>query len=132
MSSSFDRENSNNLPENVSASESARTPSLYGSGLLRKVLQHTTELGNADEPLSRREVEALRGVVNRHRGQPLAVEPVARELVDAMLVSLLPSAGNGAETRRAVAGQVAQTLLDDQTGSARLAAIWKRLCEEEA
>ena len=131
MSSSPDRDNRSFAAENVSASEPLRPASPAESSLLKEILQHTSEIGGDGEPLERREREALADVVRRYRGRPLDVEPVAAELVGAMLVTLLPSPANSAEDRAVVARHVAQTLLDDPRCQDRLAAIWKRCCEEE-
>lgn len=131
MSSSPDRANRNPAAENFTANEPARPALPVESTLLREVLQHTTEIGGEGEPLERREREALAEVARRYRGRPLVVEPVAAELVGAMLVTLLPAPANSAEDRAAIARHVAQTLVDDPRCKERLAAIWKRCCEEE-
>jgi hypothetical protein len=131
VSSSPDRDNRNPAAETYSASEPLRPAPPTESGLLGQVLQHTTEIGDGGEPLERREREALAEVARRYRGQPLDVDPVATELVGAMLVTLIPSPPNSAEGRAVIARCVAQTLVDDPRCQERLAAIWKRCCEEE-
>lgn len=131
VSSSPDRTNRNAAAENFTASEPVQPALPVESGLLRQVLQHTTEIGGEGQPLERREREAFSEVARRYRGRPLVVEPVATELVGAMLVTLLPSPANSAEDRAAIARHVARTLMDDPRCSERLAALWKRCCEEE-
>jgi hypothetical protein len=131
VSSSPDRENRNLPAENFAANEPPQPAIPTESGLLREVLQHTTEIGGPGRPLERRESEALAAVARRYRGQSLDVEPVATELVGAMLIALFPPSPNSADQRAAVARHVAQTLLEDPRCQERLAAIWKRCCEEE-
>ena len=111
--------------------ETPSQPSPAGDpSLLDKVLEHTSEVGDAEGTLDRAETEALHGVARRYWGQPLAVEPVGRELVQAMLAAMLPPSNNSLQDREMVSRQIAQTLIDDPLGNERLTVIWQRLCEE--
>jgi len=97
--------------------------------LLENVLQETLAVCTSDEPLDRGEIERFLQVARRHRGQPLAADPVAGELVFAVLARHF--AGEFREEFwRAAAARIARTLLDDPVAKARLERFWGRLCEE--
>ncbi len=97
--------------------------------LLESVLQQTLSICSSDEPLDPGSRRALEEVAARHRGEPFSVEPVAVELVAAVLHSQGKASSNSADAWRSVAFQVARTLCEDPTSRGRLETFWGRLCE---
>lgn len=129
MSSSPDHEKRRETPETRPGQSPPSPPrSLVDTTLLDKVLRHTSAVAS-DDPVDSAEMEALHKVVERHRGKPLVVEPIARELIQAVLLTQLPARRNTPELRQDVAALIAQTLMGDPVASERLTALWNRLCE---
>ncbi len=76
--------------------------------------------------------EGLREVMDvarRHRDEPFAQDPIAVELVDALLCLLLGRSRSGASPWRHMAASIADTLCDDPVASSRLESLWRHLCE---
>lgn len=92
--------------------------------LLEEVLERSLAAGPEALDLSQR--QALAEVARRHRGQPLAVEPMVVELVREVLRGQFPVAGGQGLWERLVL-QVAESLWDDPAARARLEGLWKRL-----
>jgi len=97
------------------------------AGLWEKVLQQTAELFQSDQPLEAADREAIRAVARRHRGSPLGLDPVAIELVQAVIGTRFGQRPESAELWREMAACVAATILDDPVSQARLQALWVRL-----
>jgi hypothetical protein len=76
------------------------------------------------------DVQPLAEVARRLAGQPFELEPVAIELVQAMLAVQFEKAGLPATTLRAMAQQIATTLYEDPTSRERLEALWLALCRK--
>ena len=111
--------------EDRSVSSHALDPSL-----LEKVLRETEELLCTDWPPDSREKAALREVARRHRGRPLSLDPVAVDLVQAVVGTRFAARPNSAGFWREMAMHVAQTILDDPLAHDRLDALWSRMGEE--
>jgi hypothetical protein len=99
----------------------------YERSLLESVLQQTLEDSEAGVPLEDADSQALSEVVRRHRGQPLTLEPIAVELVQAVLWTHYGRLASSPEFWRTVSAEVAQTLFDDPVASPRLERLWHRL-----
>lgn len=98
--------------------------------LLESVLRETLETpvgDSSDDPLADGDMEALKEVARRHRGRPFSLEPVAVDLVEAMLHQQFPVRPESVDKWRAIAAQVAQTLCDDPHSYDRLRNLWKHL-----
>ena len=98
-------------------------------GLLEQVLQETLfgsgEGGSLDEPLMASLVEVAR----RHQGQPLSLDPVLVDLVQAIVrINLSHLAARDADWQ-AMSRQIAATLWEDQPSQGRLERLWTRLSE---
>jgi hypothetical protein len=104
-----------------------RAADLSDRALLHDVLQKTLTVCSSDEPLDGENRRALDAVVDRHRGKPFGVEPVAVELVEAVLRTEKAKPPGSRKPWRAVARQVAQTLCGDPSARQRLEAFWVRL-----
>jgi hypothetical protein len=72
-------------------------------------------------------LDAVSGVARRHRGKPFALDPIAVELVEALLGLLLGRSAEGSRPWRRMAAAVAETLCDDPVASERLGALWRQL-----
>jgi hypothetical protein len=96
---------------------------------LERVLRETLTMCGANEPLSAESRKALREVVTRHGGKPFSLEPVAVELVAAVLQARGPAGAESSGWRQAVTLQVARTLCEDPASRRRLEGFWARLNE---
>ena len=106
----------------ASASGSPGTPGNYRTfrepgepadrELLDRVLEQTLARINEGVLFEAPDMNALKEVARRYRGQPLSLEPVAVELVQA-----------------ALRPQVARMLIDDPTAHDRLQGFWDRLSQ---
>lgn len=111
--------------EEPAAGEPVPDPAVLES-VLRETLE--TSVGDSsEEPLTDGEMEALKDVARRYPGQLFSLEPVAIDLVEAMLHQQFPVRPESAEKWRAIATQVAQTLCEDRNSYERLRNLWKRL-----
>jgi hypothetical protein len=98
-------------------------------GLLEQVLRETLAVSDPEVPLSRSEWEALRQVAERHKVVALSLDPIAVQLVTAILVTRFHDVECPAELWQTLARQIAGTLWEDPTSQARLHAIWASLTE---
>jgi len=114
--------------QSPSPRESSETEGIPERGLLEKVLQQTLS-GGAAVKLDPGDLEALRKVARTHRGKPLVLDPVAVELVYAILCVQFPEQFRSAVTAKAMSAEIARALIDDPTGRQRLEAIWTDLGE---
>jgi hypothetical protein len=106
----------------------AEPPSTVDAGALDAVLRATLESGEGDERVTADEVEALRAVA-RGRGGPLVFDPVAVELVEAIILVNYGHLKRPPEVWRAVAVKIATLLFESPTSRARLENLWARLLE---
>jgi hypothetical protein len=97
--------------------------------LLESVLRETLATERCDEPLEPRQREALRQIAQQHRGEPLTLEPVGVQLVDAILRSEVPVLAMAPETWRAMTAQIAATFFEDPGLRARIELLWNHLSE---
>ena len=97
--------------------------------LLEKVLRETLAVSDPEVPMSRGEWEALRQVAQRHMNVALSLDPVAIQLVTAILVTRFHDVACPDELWQTLARQIAETLWEDPTSQTRLHALWARLTE---
>ncbi|MBI4586190.1 MAG: hypothetical protein HY717_19440 [Planctomycetes bacterium] len=93
------------------------------------ILQHTLVSPNPAETVTPEEYEALLEVARRHRGEPLGLDPIAVELVQAMLKSYFRISKELPELWNDMAHEIARTLYEDKTLSERLTRLWSKLVE---
>lgn len=101
------------------------------SGMLER--QSIASIRSDSPPLRADELEAVRAVVNGHRGEPLSLNPVAVGLVRALVTQwFAPSVADSRTLNswNAIADRIAASLYDDPVGRDRLHTIWERLCAE--
>ena len=130
-SAAIDPQNNGGEPEG-GPEKAAQTPQPALSRLLEHVMRQTLECCETVEPLNAAEMRALGEVARRYRGRPLVLEPVAVELVEAVLDSFCPTANNSSRFWRNISVQVAQSIIDDPPALARLKTFWIRLSEKES
>jgi hypothetical protein len=75
------------------------------------------------------DVQPLLDVARSLASVPFVLEPVAIELIHAVLQVQFQKAGLQAEQVRAMARQIATTLCDDPTSRSRLESLWNALVE---
>lgn len=105
----------------------ARAPA--GSPLLDQVLKATMALGRALDDSSSPPLEPLLAVARRRPGEGMSVEPVARELVEAVLVHEFAGQPKLLEVIPTMSTRLASTLLDDPVSRGRMMRMWDRLQE---
>jgi hypothetical protein len=77
--------------------------------------------------LDSEQMEAVSQVAKRRHGEPFALEPVAVELVEAVLCAFFKVSKEARSSWRGVSLAVATTLCDDPVSHGRLEALWGRL-----
>lgn len=113
------------LPESESSDRSGDAE----AALLESVLEQTLGAEDPSELLERVPLDILADVVRAYRGQPLLLDPVAVELVQVVLEQRFDTAATQGEVWKHVSRRIAQTLMDDPAGRARLETLWDRACE---
>jgi hypothetical protein len=96
-------------------------------GLLDSVLQWTEATLAADDPLEAADVEGLREVARRHRGEPVSLKPAAVELVEAMLQTQFRVHAEWLPVWRNASEWIAESLWEDPASRSRLEGLWGRL-----
>jgi hypothetical protein len=84
-------------------------------------------LSRADEPLTAAQMEALRQVVQRHVGEPFALEPHGVELVRTLLSDGWGAGRIHAGVLADVAREVARSLAEAPEVWRRVEQLWQRL-----
>ena len=80
-----------------------------------------------DEPLADAQRAAFVAVASRYRGQPLESEPVAAELVFAVVEHHFLGLPGFSAIGHALSARVARTLMEDPACCQRLGELWARL-----
>jgi len=125
--SPFGRQESGGVERPAPAETPSQPPPGTDPALLEKVLQHTSEIGNSNETIDPNEMKALQEVVRHYQGKPLTLQPIAEELVGAVLRSHFPAQCKSDEFRAALSAEIAQSLMEDPLAQDRMAALWHRL-----
>jgi hypothetical protein len=124
-SSGYDSNHSTGRPPPERDAEPKQT--VPARDLLEQVLRQT--LNGASETADPAALEALSLVAARHRGRPLELQPVAVDLVHAVLSAQFPGQFGDAAGARELSAEIARTLFDDPPSRHRLEALWSRLAE---
>jgi len=111
------------------AGDSYRANPLDDPELLEAVLRETLASNAPGEPLAPADWKSLSEVVERHRGQPFAREPIVSDLVGALLRERLTSWGLNEPAQSDMSALIADTLYEDHASRDRLRVLWERLCE---
>lgn len=99
-------------------------------GLLEHVLAQTDQRNGAAGGVDRDVLIALREVANRHRGLPFCLDPIACELVRAVLKGNFPGPADHPPFVQ-MFRQIALTLFEDPNTCERLQEFWTRLSQVE-
>ena len=116
-------QDSSRRPQPASAPQSPSEPAA-DPDLLERVLQETSELCSTGGPLEGAEREALEEVARRHHGEPLSLDPIGIELVQAVLQSHFPAQPHASQLWQALTVQIALTLFEDPASHDRLQSLW--------
>jgi len=103
-------------------------PSVRDSFLLERVLQETLSLGNIRQ-LRPAEMQSLVAVARRYPGASLIADPIAVELVEAMLSTRFAHLQASAAFWRDAARRIARSLCEAPESRERLSRFWTQLCE---
>ncbi len=96
--------------------------------LLEQVLRQTLQENGAGVQLEDADKEALLQVTARYRDQPFSLEPIAVEMVWAILQTHFQTLSHSTGFWRMVSAEIAQTLFDDPQARPRLEELWRHLC----
>ena len=119
-------------PDSKSQNDSARQESTPAENEDRdSMLDQVLEVTNfdRDEPLSVEELKALTNVAKRHRQREIQLNPVAVDLVGAILQLRLNQPNTPKEYWDKMSMEVASTLFDSPKVKTRLTKFWQRLVE---
>jgi hypothetical protein len=97
--------------------------------LLEKVLEQTLARINEGVLFEAPDMNALKEVARRHRGQRLSLDPVAVELVQAAMRPQFGSLALTPQVWQQLTTQVARMLVEDPTAHDRLQGFWDRLSQ---
>jgi hypothetical protein len=111
--------------------EPPSTPTIDPS-VWENVLRQTAGKDESDDPLTHAELEALREVARRYPGQPLTLQPIAAELVQAVVMPRIPADHKDAKFLQDAFERIAQTQLDDPVANDRLHHLWSQLQGERS
>ncbi len=98
--------------------------------LLEKVVQETLAAMGAGEAADSVDLQRLKSIAHRRRGQKLTLEPVVVEMVRALLGPNFAGLNKDPEVFLAMSTQVARLLMDDPVSCRRLEILWSRLSEK--
>jgi len=112
-----------------SSFKAALRGSVPDPALLLRVLEQTLSAGDAPDAIEAADIERLKSIARHRHGQPLAVEPVAVEMVRAVLGSHFARLGKDPDTFNDMTLQIARTLMEDPAACKRLETLWSRLNE---
>jgi len=96
---------------------------------LEDAVRTTLVNSEADGPVSPEEIAALQGVAKRHGHVPLTLDPVAIELVEALINVNYGHLQQHTEVWQKTAKKIATLLCDAPEAHARLENLWHRLVE---
>lgn len=114
-------------PERQRGADADR-PDPRESSLLESVMRETLREDHVEQ-LSPQEMQALSDVARRHRGASLVLDPVAVELVEAMLRCRFGNLSVGEGFWHQASQRIAATLCEVPESQQRLSVFWQQLCE---
>lgn len=115
------------LPYGESQVAGPSSPSSDQADVLQRVLdQSISRLSDESDPIPI-DLESLLAIARRHAGSPLTLEPIAVELVEAVLTEALGWGWQRPEQWRPLSRQLAQTVINDGRSFERMERLWRRL-----
>lgn len=127
--SAFDAGSGKPSGDRAAASSYKPANPLADPHLLESVLRETLAHATHGEPLAASDWQALAALVARRRGEPFDREPIASELVGAILRERLTEWGLSETAQSEMSALIADTLYEDVASRDRLRVLWERLCE---
>jgi hypothetical protein len=103
--------------------------SLPDRSLLEQVLLETVAAVGEDAGIDESCMQAMRDVARRHRGSALSHDPVAVDLIAAVLRHCFRTRDVSADFWASVSHQIAESLMEDPVARNRLERLWTRLTE---
>jgi hypothetical protein len=100
--------------------------------LLARVMEQTLAAADDKDTSVSGDLQRLKAIAHRRKGQNLVLEPVVIEMVRAMLGAEFAGLEADPERFKEVTMKIARTLLDDPTANKRLESLWSRLNEGDA
>jgi hypothetical protein len=97
--------------------------------LLASVLKCTIAYYEGDGQLTDDERDEIEAVVRRHRGEAIRLEPLVRELVEAVLRVEFRRRPAWTPLWPGVSAQIAQALWEDPVSRGRLETLWDHLAK---
>jgi len=122
--SRFDPGEYSDRPPRVDAEAPSTDSRARDRAWFERVLEETEKLLAAEDALEPRQIEALKEVARRHPGERLVLDPIAVELVLAILGVQFGASALPAPVWQEAAWQIAQALLEDPVARPRLEALW--------
>ena len=93
---------------------------------LEQALQETLAAASSGAPIDPAEMDAIRGVVTRHKNSEMSLD-VAAHLIQAVLTTHFRKLQAGDSFWQTVSRDIARSLCDDPHTEARLNTMWQRL-----
>ncbi len=100
-----------------------------GDALLEAVLRRTVLSDSQSADLAPEDTALLADVVRRWKGTSFAVQPIAHQLVQAVLDRPFRSLAGSPAAFERMSLRIAETLCEDPVSHDRLRNLWVRLCE---
>ncbi len=97
--------------------------------LLARVLQQTLAAADEQDPAHAADLQRLRAIAHRRKGQNLVLEPVVIEMVRGVLGAEFAGLDKDPVRFNEVTMRIARSLLDDPVANKRLENLWARLAE---
>jgi hypothetical protein len=95
--------------------------------LLEDVLRETSAAADLTDARDGLDLEALRQIGRRRCGEPFSEDPVAREIVESVLLTQFRDHWNTPDLWRPIAKRIARTLCEDLVARSRLERLWSNL-----
>jgi len=96
---------------------------------LEEAVHRTLANTESGGPVTREEITALQAVAARHGDVPLTLDPIAIELVEAIINVNYGHLRRPREVWQRTAAKIARLLCDSPEARARLENLWRRLVE---
>jgi hypothetical protein len=97
--------------------------------LLARVLQQTLAAADEQDAANSADLQRLRAIAHRRKGQNLVLEPVVIEMVRGVLGAEFAGLDKDPERFNDITMRIARSLLDDPVANKRLENLWARLAE---
>jgi hypothetical protein len=97
--------------------------------VLDQIVRATIVSAESQPPITSEEMAALKAVASRWGDVALTLDPIAVELVEAIILANYGQLNRSPEQWRAASTRIAKHLVDSPATNARLNNLWRRLIE---